>query len=172
MEGFQTPSWLLHKVTQRMLWAIHTPTCRSVAARGPRQATGLLGLCLLVPDRAAAPQISKPIDPLVLTYWAILNTLGGRGNVTGTGFWNMQITIECIQGHLLKSMGEHKHMDTEEGKGGGKNWETEAGVYSPYTHSHTLYTPHHLMGNRWGGSEILYLSGLQHHCRWWLQPWN
>ena len=29
-------------------------------------------------------------------------------------------------------------MDTEEGKGGGKNWETEAGVYSPYIHSRTL----------------------------------
>ena len=33
---------------------------------------------------------------------------------------------------------------------------------------------HHFMGNRWGnsGNSVrLYLSGLQNHCRWWLQPW-
>ena len=31
------------------------------------------------------------------------------------------------------------------------------------------------MTNRWGNngnSERLYFSGLQNHCRWWLQPWN
>ena len=31
------------------------------------------------------------------------------------------------------------------------------------------------MGNRWGNSGNhgrLYFSGLQNHCRWWLQPWN
>ena len=31
------------------------------------------------------------------------------------------------------------------------------------------------MENRWGnsGSSVrLYFSGLQNHCRWWLQPWN
>ena len=31
---------------------------------------------------------------------------------------------------------------------------------------------HHFMGNRWGNSVRLYFSGLQNHCRWWLQPWN
>ena len=34
---------------------------------------------------------------------------------------------------------------------------------------------HHFMANRWvnnGHSERLYFLGLQHHCRWWLQPWN
>ena len=34
---------------------------------------------------------------------------------------------------------------------------------------------HQFMGNRWGNSGNsgwLYLSGLQNHCRWWLQPWN
>jgi len=34
---------------------------------------------------------------------------------------------------------------------------------------------HHFMGNKWGnsGNSVrLYLSGLQNHCRWWLQPWN
>ena len=34
---------------------------------------------------------------------------------------------------------------------------------------------HHFMGNRWvnsGNSIRLYFSGLQNHCRWWLQPWN
>ena len=34
---------------------------------------------------------------------------------------------------------------------------------------------HHSMGNRWGNSGNsgwLYFSGLQNHCRWWLQPWN
>ena len=34
---------------------------------------------------------------------------------------------------------------------------------------------HHLMANRWGNSGNsgwLYFSGLQNHCRWWLQPWN
>ena len=33
----------------------------------------------------------------------------------------------------------------------------------------------HFMGNRWrnsGNSVRLYFSGLQNHCRWWLQPWN
>ena len=32
---------------------------------------------------------------------------------------------------------------------------------------------HHFMGNRWGnsGNSVrLYFSGLQNHCRWWLQP--
>ena len=31
------------------------------------------------------------------------------------------------------------------------------------------------MANRWGNggnSDILYIFGLQNHCRWWLQPWN
>ena len=31
------------------------------------------------------------------------------------------------------------------------------------------------MGNRWGNSGNsgwFYFSGLQNHCRWWLQPWN
>jgi len=31
------------------------------------------------------------------------------------------------------------------------------------------------MANTWGNygnSERLYFSGLQNHCRWWLQPWN
>ena len=27
------------------------------------------------------------------------------------------------------------------------------------------------MGQQWN-SERLYFSGLQNHCRWWLQPWN
>ena len=34
---------------------------------------------------------------------------------------------------------------------------------------------HHFMANRWGnsGNSVrLYFSGLQNHCRWWLQPWN
>ena len=34
---------------------------------------------------------------------------------------------------------------------------------------------HHFMGNRWGNSVNsgrLYFSGLQNHCRRWLQPWN
>ena len=34
---------------------------------------------------------------------------------------------------------------------------------------------HHLMGSWWGdsGNSVrLYFSGLQNHCRWWLQPWN
>ena len=34
---------------------------------------------------------------------------------------------------------------------------------------------HHFMGNIWGnsGNSVrLYFSGLQNHCRWWLQPWN
>ena len=35
--------------------------------------------------------------------------------------------------------------------------------------------PHHFMANRRGnsGNSVrLYFSGLQNHCRWWLQPWN
>ena len=31
------------------------------------------------------------------------------------------------------------------------------------------------VGSRWGnsGNSVrLYFSGLQNHCRWWLQPWN
>ena len=37
---------------------------------------------------------------------------------------------------------------------------------------------HHFMANRWGNcgncgnSSCPYFSGLQNHCRWWLQPWN
>ena len=34
---------------------------------------------------------------------------------------------------------------------------------------------HHSMANKWGNSrnsDRLYFSGLQNHCRWWLQPWN
>ena len=39
----------------------------------------------------------------------------------------------------------------------------------------TASGPHHFMANRWGNSrnsDRLYFSGLQNHCRWWLQPWN
>ena len=39
----------------------------------------------------------------------------------------------------------------------------------------TWHPVHHLMANRWGNSGNsgwLYFSGLQNHCRWWLQPWN
>ena len=28
------------------------------------------------------------------------------------------------------------------------------------------------MANRWGNSGWLYFSGVQNHCKWWLQPWN
>ena len=31
---------------------------------------------------------------------------------------------------------------------------------------------HPFLGNRWGNSVRLYFSGLQNHCRWWLQPCN
>ena len=33
---------------------------------------------------------------------------------------------------------------------------------------------HHFMANRWETVETVadYFSGLQNHCRWWLQPWN
>ena len=34
---------------------------------------------------------------------------------------------------------------------------------------------HHFTADRWGNSGNsgwLYFSGLQNHCRWWLQPWN
>ena len=34
---------------------------------------------------------------------------------------------------------------------------------------------HHFLANRWGNrgnSGWLYFSGLQNHCRRWLQPWN
>ena len=31
---------------------------------------------------------------------------------------------------------------------------------------------HHFMANKWGNSGWLYFSGLQNHCRWWLQPGN
>ena len=34
---------------------------------------------------------------------------------------------------------------------------------------------HHCRANRWGNSGNsgrLYFSGIQNHCRWWLQPWN
>ena len=34
---------------------------------------------------------------------------------------------------------------------------------------------HHFMADRWengGNSGLLYFSGLQNHCRCWLQPWN
>ena len=29
-----------------------------------------------------------------------------------------------------------------------------------------------VVGLNWGNSGWLYFSGLQNHCRWWLQPWN
>ena len=41
--------------------------------------------------------------------------------------------------------------------------------------SHGGIWSHHFMGYRWGnsGNSVrLYFSGLQNHCRWWLQPWN
>ena len=44
------------------------------------------------------------------------------------------------------------------------NWTEDRGIWS-----------HHFMANRWGNSgnnSWLYFSGLQNHCRWWLQPWN
>ena len=38
-----------------------------------------------------------------------------------------------------------------------------------------IMASHHFMANRWGNSGNsgwLNFSGLQNHCRWWLQPWN
>ena len=65
----------------------HTPQrAAGVAARDPGRASGLCGLHLLVPDRVAAPRVLQPINSLILIYWAILNTLGGRENVTGQAF--------------------------------------------------------------------------------------
>jgi len=34
----------------------------------------------------------------------------------------------------------------------------------------SLIRSHHFMGNS-GNSVRLYFSGIQNHCRWWLQPW-
>ena len=33
-------------------------------------------------------------------------------------------------------------------------------------------TSKQINGGNNGNSERLYFSGLQNHCRWWLQPWN
>ena len=167
MEGFQTPSWLLHKVTQRMLWAIHTNmpqpwpgtshgTPRTLPPR-PRQGGGTTDL---------------------EAYWPSCSHLLSNTE-------HLRWTWECHRNGLLK-YANHNRVYTRasfkiygraqtyghRGRKGG--WE-ELGdwgwrVFTIYTLTYT--TPHHLMGNRWGESERLYLSGLQHHCRWWLQPWN
>ena len=46
---------------------------------------------------------------------------------------------------------------------------------STFRKQRSWHPSHHFMGNRWGnsGNSVrLYFSGLQNHCRWWLQPWN
>ena len=59
---------------------------------------------------------------------------------------------------------------------GGNDAEAETPVlWPPHAKSWTWLRSHHFMGNRWGNSGNtvrLYFSGLQNHCRWWLQPWN
>ena len=47
-------------------------------------------------------------------------------------------------------------------------------IYCPCKDKHDIQSCH-FMANRWGngGNSVrLYFSGLQNHCRWWLQPWN
>ena len=49
--------------------------------------------------------------------------------------------------------------------GGRIHWKPSWGLTNVY----------HFVANRWrnnGNSGWLYFSGLQNHCRWWLQPWN
>ena len=46
-------------------------------------------------------------------------------------------------------------------------------IYKLFTeHAVLLYKLVATMANRWGNSGWFYFSGLQNHCRWWLQPWN
>ena len=66
-----------------------------------------------------------------------------------------------------KWRGTKKPLD--EGESG--EWKSWLKAQHSENEDHAIQS-HHFMGNRWGNSVRLYFSGLQNHCRWWLQPWN
>ena len=56
-----------------------------------------------------------------------------------------------------------------------KDWYTAKVVYTFLQNSTKGICGHFSMWLQWGnsGNSVrLYFSGLQNHCRWWLQPWN
>ena len=55
-----------------------------------------------------------------------------------------------------------------------KEWKSWLKTQHSENEDHGIWS-HLFMGNRWGnsGNSVrLHFSGLQNHCRWWLQPWN
>ena len=71
---------------------------------------------------------------------------------------------------LVKWRGTKKPLDESE-SGEWKSWLKDQ---HSENEDHGIWS-HHFMANRWGnsGNSVrLYFSGLQDHCRWWLQPWN
>ena len=76
---------------------------------------------------------------------------------------DMQMTLP----YGRKWRGTKKPLDESE-RGEWKSW-----LKAQYLENedHGIWS-HDFMGSRWGNSGWLYFSGLQNHCRWWLQPWN
>ena len=55
-----------------------------------------------------------------------------------------------------------------------REWKSWLKTQHSENKDHRIWS-HHFMANRWGNNgnnDRLYFSGLQNHCRWWLQPWN
>ena len=72
--------------------------------------------------------------------------------------------------HMVESEEELKSLNESE-RGEWRSW-----LKAQHSENldHSIWF-HHFKGNRWensGNSVRLYFSGLQNHCRWWLQPWN
>ena len=90
----------------------------------------------------------------------------------GRNINNLRYVCRCTFCHPYgtKWRGTKKPLDESE-RGESKSW---LQAQHSENEDHGIRS-HHFMRNRWGnsGNSVrLYFSGLQNHCRWWLQPWN
>ena len=98
--------------------------------------------------------------------------------------WSTSQNQDCLEKYTNLRYAEDTTLMAESKEGLKRLDESERGEWKSWLkaqHSenedHGIWS-HHLMGNRWGksGNSVnsvrLYFSGLQNHCRWWLQPWN
>ena len=95
---------------------------------------------------------------------------------------NHKVESNCWEKYQQPQIGRSYHSNSRKWRGTKKPLdESERGEWKSWLKAqhleiedHSIWS-HHFMGNRWGNSGNsgwLYFSGLQNHCRWWLQPWN
>ena len=80
---------------------------------------------------------------------------------------DMQMTPPLWQKEELKSLLTKEPLDESERE----EWKNWLKAQHSENEDHGIWF-HHFTANRRGNNDSLYFSGLQNHCRWWLQPWN